>query len=766
MMKKALLSLLLAFVCLPTVFAQGTVGYALKIDSASSCTSYTWPRNNQQYTNDTVVTYVTSDTTFVLYFTKMDSYVDTANAIALTGDCSVNWNGKVWNEMGSFLDTLTAVSGCDSVVKISVSLASIDSVKNVTVCGSYTAPWGATYTESRVIDTTITTSECTYHNIITLTVNPQYTNLPVVEVTAGCSYKWGNLILTDTNIHTISYKTAVGNCDSVMRLRVSAFTGQQYDTVPVVACDAYKPNWRDSIFSSGIYVHDSIYGTYLAAGGTQPCTHHDAIDVTIVASVSDSNVAPTLITAGCSYRWNNETITDTNVHHHLYTSVIGGCDSMAAIKVSFTNNEYDTTFAQHCGDVYNWKTSCPSLPLPGAATLYRYYNDTTVTVTIADTVSGCTSNYTLVLNFFTKSDTVDQYYCGNSYNYTFKRYNTTTGQWQNTTTTFTTGGYHSVSAEGDTLFAIAGGTNCKTYRTLNLNLNLPEQRYRADDIDTAVCEKFRFKADQRYGRWLTLEPASNQSGVVVFDTTMSHEEHHSSNTARCYDSLVHVHVVINRNSFIERTATQCDSYVWEEFDGKTYTESGTYRDTLDEHTAEGCLQIGRLRLTINKTPVINVIGEWTLEPGQSTVLKAVPSEESDPISSYKWYIGSTVRSTTDSLVLENVTSNTDIRLESKSNKNCTATNWITVTATVGIDEVETLQVNIYPNPASRYLNIESAEAMADVVLFNAVGQQVVSRQINGNEVQLDLGNLATGTYTLRVNGADGSLTTHKIIVNK
>lgn len=766
-MKKALLSLLLAFVCLPTVFAQGNVGFALKIDSVASCTDYTWPRNNQQYNNDTVVTYVTSDTTFVLYFTKMDSYVDTTNAIEVSGDCSATWNGKVWNTMGSFLDTLTAVSGCDSIVKINVHLASIDSVKEVTVCGSYTAPWGDTYTESRVIDTTITNGECTYHNVITLTVNPEYTNLPVIEVTAGCSYKWGTTTLTDTNLFTKGLKTVEGNCDSIIRIRVTAFTGQQYDTVPVVACDAYKPTWRDSIFTSGIYVHDSVYGTYLAADGAQPCTHHDAINVTIVPSISDSaDVTPVAVMTGCNYRWNNETITDTNVHYHLYSSVIGGCDSMAAIKVSYTNTDYDTTFVEYCGDVYNWKNSCPTLPLPGAASNYRFYNDTIATVTVADTVSGCTSNYTLVLNFFTKSDTVEQYYCGNSYNYTFKRYNATTGQWQNVTTTFTTAGYHNVSAEGDTLFAIASNTNCKTYRTLNLNLNLPEQRYRANDIDTAVCEKFRFKADQRYGRWLTLEPASNQTGVVVFDTNMTHEEHHSSNLERCYDSIVHVHVVINRNSYIERTATQCDSYVWEEFDGKTYTASGTYRDTLDERTAEGCLQIGRLRLTINKTPVINVTGEWMLEPGQSTVLKAVPTEGSDPISSYKWYIGSTVRSTADSLVLENVNNNTDIKLESKSNKNCTATNWITVTATVGIDEVEALQVNIYPNPASRYLNIESAEAMAEVVLYNAVGQKVVSRQINGNAIQLDLGNLATGTYTLRINGADGSLTTRKVIVNK
>lgn len=762
MMKKALLSLLLAFVCLPTVFAQGPLGFAMKIDSVSSCQTYTWPRDNQEYTHDTVVTYTTSDTTFVLYFTKMNSYIDTAKAIQVVGDCSATWNGQVWNETGSFLDTMLALSGCDSIVKVEITLASIDTVKEVNACGSYTAPWGDIYTESRVIDTTITNGECTYHNVITLTVNPTY-NLPAVEVVAGCYYMWGEVMLTDTNMHSQTYQTAEG-CDSIVNIRVTSYSGQQYDTTEVVACDSYKPTWSSSITTSGTYVHDSTYGTYLSTDGIANCLHHEALVLTIVTSISETTgLVPTNITSGCSYTWGNEVITDTAVHYHLFTSVIGGCDSMAAIKVNFTNVNRDTTFAEYCGDEYNWKTSCPTLPLPQENT-YKYTRDTTVTVTISDT-TGCTSHYVLVLSFYTKKDTVDQYYCGTSYNYTFKRYNTTTNQWQNTSTTFTTGGLHSVSTEGDTLFSIAGGTNCKTYRTLNLNLNLPEQRYRADSIDTAVCEKFRIKADQRYGRWISLEPASNQNGVVVYDTNLRHEEHHSTNPARCYDSIVHVHLVINRNSYIDRPITRCDSYTWDEFNGRTYTESGTYRDTLDETTPEGCLQIGRLRLTINNTPVINIVGDWMLEPHQSTVLRAILDEESDPISSYKWFIDNTVKSTADSLVLEDVTTNTDVRLEAKSTKNCTATNWVTVTATVGIDEVETLQVNIYPNPASRYLNIESAETLAEVTIYNTVGQKVIEQAVNGTTVRLDLGNLATGTYTLRISDAEGNLTTRKIIVN-
>ena len=761
MMKKALLSLMMAALCLPVAFGQSKDGRAFVTETKASCTPYTWSADGVTYSEDTVVTYITDDTIFVLEFTRLSLVVDTAEVRNVNGGCMATWNGKNWATEGLFFDTVpTTGNGCDTVVKIQVTLSGTDSItSDTTVCGSYTAPWGQVYTASRYFDTVIT-GACNVEATFNLTVNPEYL-MPVTEVTGGCSYSWQGITISDTAVHSMTLTTVEGQCDSIVRLRVTAYTGVQNDTFSIVACDTYTPSWRNAVTASGLYAHDTAYGSYYVNPTTTgDCQHHEVYDINIVTSMRDSNgLTPTAVTAGCSYTWAGQTYTDTNTHYHLFQSVIGGCDSMAGIKVTYTGHNYDTTFAEYCGDVYNWKTSCPSLPLPGAASQYRYTENTTTTVTVADTASGCTTHYTLVLTFYTKSDTVNQYYCGDTYTYTYKRFNTNTGVWQNVTTDFTTSGYHSVSADGqDTLFSVASGSNCKTYRTLNLNLNIPEQRFRTDSIDTAACESFRFKADRKYGRWITLT-ASTEEDVV-------HEEHSQNNVNRCYDSIVHVKLVINHNSFIERTATACDSYTWTEFDGNTYTATGVYRDTLDVRTDEGCLQIGRLSLTINNTPVIDIEGDWMLAPGDGTLLKAVPAAGSDEIRTYKWYVRDTLRSSADTLVLSEVWQNTDVRLESTSTKNCTATNWITVTANVGIDEVETLQVNIYPNPASRYLNIESAETMASVVVYNAVGQQVMLHTVNSTGTTLDLGTLATGNYTLRIVGTDGSMTTRKFIVNK
>ena len=761
MMKKALLSLFTALVCLPTVFAQADAGHALKIDTISSCQNYTWPRNNQMYDRDTVALYTSGDTTYVLNFTKMQSYVDTAEAILVSGECSASWNGMEWTAAGTYLDTLTAVTGCDSVVKVQVKLANTDTLLTLNQCGSYTAPWGTVYTESRVIDTTISNADgCTYHNVINLTVNPAYTDSPVIEVTSGCTYNWDGTMINDMAIHQKSFTTAAG-CDSIVRLRVTAFTGEQHDTTTMVACDSYKPAWRSAITTSGLYLHDTAYGTYPDGDTMANCMHHEVLDLTIITSVSDSaDVEPQAVTAGCSYTWGGQTYTDTLTHYHLFTSVIGGCDSMAGIQVTYTNINYDTTFAEYCGDAYNWKTSNPTLPLPGQSSQYRFTTDTTTTVTVVDTVSGCTTHYTLVLNFFTKTDTVDQYYCGDSYTYSYKRLNTNTtpSMWQTVNTTFNASGMYTESADGEPLIQTEPGSNCQTFRTLNLTLNVPEQRFRADSIDTVVCERFRFRIDRHYGNWVSLTSSCDEDKV--------HSERSQSNVNRCYDSIVHVKLTVNKNTFIERTVTECDSYTWSEFDGNTYTTSGTYRDTLDETDANGCLMIGRLNLTINTTPTIDIQGNWCLQPGESTVLKAVPTASSDAIGNYKWYVNETLKSTTDSLTLEDVRTNTDVRLVSTSVKNCVATNWITVTANVGIDDVEALQVNVYPNPASRFLHVESTDAIASVAVFNTVGQQVVLQQPNSERVTLDLSRLASGNYTLRITAADGSQSIRKFIVNK
>ena len=749
-MKKALLSLVLALVCLPTVFAQADAGRVFVTLDTSTCSPFRWV-NGVTYSADTNVTYISNDTIYVLIYHRQQTYNHVSNTPhEVMGECAAHWNNKIWTNAGTFRDTLQSVGGCDSIIRIKVTLAKLDSVTEATVCGSYTAPWGTVYTESIELDTNITSTideDCNYNYSLSLTVNPVYNNN--LQVTAGCFYEWEGFTISDFLPHTKTLTTAEG-CDSVVTLTVTTFSGHHYDTVDVIACDFYKPTWRDSIFTSGFYTLDTVLGTYPTTTGTAPCTQHNTLNVFIDNTIEDTAlVAIVPIQAGCFYEWGGSTITDTLVHYHTFATTIGECDSLAAIRVvNYSHHEYDTNHVEYCGQPYKWTGSF----LPSAL---QFYKDTIHSVVVSDTTNNCTTHHVLDLTMVrnTKEEKVTK--CDTIYNFSYKTisYNANHElQQQSATAAFTASGIYEVNPlTNDSLYTV-DSKKCVTLNTLNLTLNIPQQRYRTHDTVSIVgCDRIRFSLDKK-----------NTYFTSSCDTLLVKGTHSGK---KCYDSIVFLNVTVNKSTTKVIDTTVCDGFYWDVDSAyHTYTTRDTVR-LSGQTNSVGCDSTVTLNLTVNYTPVVNILGNWNLEPGQSTVLKASPDMT---IRQYKWYVNNETspRSSTDSLELTNVTTNTDVRLLSTSMQNCTATSWITVTSNVGIDEVDALSVNLYPNPTSRFLNIESAEGISKIVIYNNIGQQVIVRHNEGNNIQLDLGSLASGNYTLRIVGADNHETTRKFIVNK
>ena len=86
----------------------------------------------------------------------------------------------------------------------------------------------------------------------------------------------------------------------------------------------------------------------------------------------------------------------------------------------------------------------------------------------------------------------------------------------------------------------------------------------------------------------------------------------------------------------------------------------------------------------------------------------------------------------------------------------------------GIDQISQSALNIYPNPASDLIYIESTTGnniVSKVTLFNAQGIEVLS-MVPGNSQEkatLDLGNIADGLYFLHVYTNEGVLTRQVVI---
>ncbi len=72
---------------------------------------------------------------------------------------------------------------------------------------------------------------------------------------------------------------------------------------------------------------------------------------------------------------------------------------------------------------------------------------------------------------------------------------------------------------------------------------------------------------------------------------------------------------------------------------------------------------------------------------------------------------------------------------------------------IGVQEIEVLQVQVYPNPFQDVLHIESHEEQAQISVRNLNGQVLQTIQINAGKHQIDAGAWASGLYLIEIQSA-------------
>lgn len=69
----------------------------------------------------------------------------------------------------------------------------------------------------------------------------------------------------------------------------------------------------------------------------------------------------------------------------------------------------------------------------------------------------------------------------------------------------------------------------------------------------------------------------------------------------------------------------------------------------------------------------------------------------------------------------------------------------------------------YPNPVKDILNLSYINGIKKATIFNTLGQEVMAKIINSSVSEIDMRNLASGTYLVKVNSVDTEIKTIKII---
>ncbi len=81
---------------------------------------------------------------------------------------------------------------------------------------------------------------------------------------------------------------------------------------------------------------------------------------------------------------------------------------------------------------------------------------------------------------------------------------------------------------------------------------------------------------------------------------------------------------------------------------------------------------------------------------------------------------------------------------------------------LGADDNTIEGFGFYPNPANETINLTAADTIESIELFSIIGQRVMSQTINATSTELNVSDLSTGTYLMKVI-VNGQLGVYKVI---
>src|SRR5690554_2711846 len=266
------------------------VGSTYSTETITACESYTWPTNNQEYTtsgsyNAYLLNENGCDSIVTLDLTITASETSTITEVAC-GSYTWSANNQTYSNSGVYTETLTAVSGCDSIVTLDLTISnSQSSTVTKEVCGSYT--WSAnsqTYTTSGVYTETLATIEgCDSVVTLDLTISGQAVSTTVTEEVCG-SYTWSanNQTYTSSGVYTETLATVEG-CDSVVTLDLTINNQSVSTTVTEEVCGSYTWSANNQTYTSS-----GVYTETLAT--VEGCDSIVTLDLTIMDIVTDLTI--------------------------------------------------------------------------------------------------------------------------------------------------------------------------------------------------------------------------------------------------------------------------------------------------------------------------------------------------------------------------------------------------------------------------------------------------------------------------------------------
>lgn len=382
------------FGCPNTITLNFTLGNETVVEvPVTACGSYTL--NDSTYTESTDVivpgpTSAAGCATSTIYHITIYNVEPIADTQVVCGS-SYSWNGNVYTQSGEYtLAHLDALTNCPVTDTLRLTLnVPMPVVAIMTACGDYTWNYnGETYTTSGVYTVdTVDANGCDITATLYLTVTDADT-IVLPSVTACDSYTWNGMVLTESGEYTFTTASIAG-CDSTTVLPLVINNSVEGLDTTATSCGVFT--WNGEIYvQSGDYVY-----SYPAANGCDST-------VTLHLTINNDEATTVPMTACDSYTWEATGQTYTASGDYLYTTqTIHGCDSTVTLALTINSSdstsvettaagsfEWNGTVYTESGD-YTWRgtnvAGCDSVVTLHLTIVAQTY---TVTVTVNDATMG------------------------------------------------------------------------------------------------------------------------------------------------------------------------------------------------------------------------------------------------------------------------------------------------------------------------------------------------------------------------------------------
>ncbi|MCB9048393.1 MAG: gliding motility-associated C-terminal domain-containing protein [Lewinellaceae bacterium] len=495
---------------------------------------------------------------------------------------------------GNYTDVLAAANGCDSIVYLSLTVKEVPETfltENICQYETFTVGSSDYTTSGNYTDVLTAANGCDSIVYLDLTVFPEKTRSLDISICVGSSYTVGTSTYTQAGVYVDTLMSAATGCDSIV-------------TLDLFVTDFYEINLVEEIcefqsFSVGtdVYTQTGQYtNMFISSDGCDSIVNLDLTVIplprtTLTETICDGE---SVSVGGIDYTLSG-TFTDT------LTSVASGCDSIVVLNLT-VNEIFETNLQEEIcdGETYTVGTS--------GYTQSGIYQD------VLTASNGCDStvNLDLTVHPILETNLVETICFGDTYPVGNSTYGST-GNYQDIIPSVVTGcdsivnlaltvrdeittqltetvcfggdftvGNSTYAATGSYQDTLVSVTGCDSIITLNLTVR-DEIR---TNLDQEICD----------GETYTVGTSDYTISGVFVDTLTS--------VATGCDSIVTLGLTVHPIPETNLVEEICDGETYE-VGASDYTASGIYQDVLTS-VVTGCDSIVNLNLTVHPIPVTNL----------------------------------------------------------------------------------------------------------------------------------------------------------------